>query len=117
MRSSLLEVLKQDYMRTAYAKGLSKMTVVLKHGLRNALIPLITILGLSLPNLVAGAIITERIFAWPGMGRLFYTALGQFDFSLLMGYLLLVSILVILGNLLADVGYAFIDPRVGSRAA
>lgn len=115
MRSSMFEVLKQEYMRTAYAKGLSPMVVIFKHGFRNALIPLVTIVGLSLPGIVAGAVVTERIFAWPGMGRLFYTALGQFDFSLLMGYLMIVSFLVVLGNLLADLGYAILDPRVRSE--
>jgi peptide/nickel transport system permease protein len=112
MRSSMLEVLKNEYMRTARAKGVSPLAVVLKHGLRNALIPLVTILGISVPGLFAGAVVTERIFAWPGMGRLFYSALGVFDFSLLMGYLMFVSILVVVGNLLADVGYAVLDPRV-----
>ena len=116
MRSSMMEVLKNEYIRTAYAKGLAPSVVILKHGLRNALIPLVTMIGLSVPNLVAGAVVTERIFAWPGMGRLFYSALGQFDFSLLMGYLMLVSVLVVLGNVIADVGYALLDPRVRSAA-
>jgi peptide/nickel transport system permease protein len=111
-RSSMLEVLKMDYMRTAAAKGLSFPAIVLKHGLRNALTPVVTIVALSLPGLVAGAIVTETIFAWPGMGRLFYNALGQQDFNLLMGYLMLTSFLVVLFNLLADVAYAWLDPRV-----
>ncbi|HMD03450.1 MAG TPA: ABC transporter permease [Candidatus Baltobacteraceae bacterium] len=112
MRSSMLEVIRTDYMRTAAAKGLNRMQVVFRHGLKNALIPLVTIVALSLPGLVAGAIVTESIFAWPGMGRLFINALGQFDFSLLMGYLMMVSVLVVLCNLLADVAYAWLDPRV-----
>ncbi|MGH7727830.1 MAG: ABC transporter permease [Vulcanimicrobiaceae bacterium] len=111
-RSSMLEVLKTDYMRTAAAKGLDKMTIVFRHGLKNALIPVVTIISLSLPGLVAGAVVTETIFAWPGMGRLFYNGLGQFDFSLLMGYLMLVSALVVFFNLFADVAYAWLDPRV-----
>jgi peptide/nickel transport system permease protein len=111
-RSSMLEVVKTDYMRTAAAKGLDRVTVILRHGLKNALIPVVTIVALSMPGLVAGAVVTETIFAWPGMGRLFYNALGQFDFSLLMGYLMMVSGLVVLFNLVADVAYAWLDPRV-----
>jgi len=112
MRSSMLEVIKTDYVRTAAAKGLSQRVVVMKHAFKNALIPLVTVLALSLPGLVGGAIITETIFAWPGMGRLFYNALGQFDFALLMGYLMLTSFLVVFFNLLADITYAWLDPRV-----
>lgn len=112
MRSSMLEVVRADYMRTAAAKGLSPAAVVMKHGFRNALVPVVTIIALSMPGLVAGAVITEKIFAWPGMGQLFYNALTQFDFSLLMGYLMMVSALVVLFNLLADLAYAWLDPRV-----
>jgi peptide/nickel transport system permease protein len=112
MRSSLLEVLGTDYMRTAAAKGLSFRTILLKHGLKNALIPVVTVIALSLPTLLSGAIITETIFAWPGMGRLFINALNQSDLALLMGYLLLVAFLVVFSNLLADVVYAWLDPRV-----
>ncbi|MDQ2907958.1 MAG: ABC transporter permease [Candidatus Eremiobacteraeota bacterium] len=111
-RSSMLEVVRTDYMRTAAAKGLGQLTIILRHGLKNALIPVVTIIALSLPGLVAGAIVTETIFAWPGMGRLFYNALGQFDFSLLMGYLMMVSFLVVFFNILADIAYAWLDPRV-----
>ena len=111
-RSSMLEVIRTDYMRTAAAKGLDKMSIILRHGLKNALIPVVTIIALSLPGLFAGAVVTETIFAWPGMGRLFFNALGQFDFSLLMGYLLIVSFLVVFFNLVADVAYAWLDPRV-----
>jgi peptide/nickel transport system permease protein len=112
MRSSLLEVLGTDYMRTAAAKGLSFRTILFKHGFKNALIPVVTVIALSLPGLIAGAIITETIFAWPGMGRLFINALNQSDLALLMGYLLLVAFLVVFSNLLADVVYAWLDPRV-----
>ena len=112
MRSSMLEVIKTDYMRTATAKGLSRSTVILRHGLKNALIPVVTIVALSAPGLVSGAVVTETIFAWPGMGRLFYNALGQFDFALLMGYLVLISFLVVVFNLIADIAYAWLDPRV-----
>jgi peptide/nickel transport system permease protein len=112
MRSSMLEVVRTDYMRTAAAKGLDRRTVIGRHGLKNAMIPVVTIVALSLPGLFSGAIVTETIFAWPGMGRLFYNALGQFDFPLLMGYLVIVSFLVVFFNLLADVAYAWLDPRV-----
>jgi peptide/nickel transport system permease protein len=112
MRSSLLEVLGTDYMRTAAAKGLNFRAILFKHGLKNALIPVVTILALSLPGILGGAIITETIFAWPGTGRLFYNALTQSDIALLMGYLILVAVLVVFCNLLADVLYAWLDPRV-----
>ena len=112
MRSSLLEVLGTDYMRTAAAKGLSFRTILFKHGLKNAMIPVVTVTALSLPGLVTGAIVTETIFAWPGMGRLFYNALQQSDLALLMGYLLMVAFLVVFSNLFADVVYAWLDPRV-----
>ena len=111
-RASMQEVLHTDYMRTAAAKGLSFWKIIFKHGLKNALMPVITILALTLPSLVSGAVVTESIFAWPGDGRLFLTALAQQDFSLLMGYLVLVSILVVLSNLLADLAYGWLDPRV-----
>ncbi len=111
-RSSMLEVINTDYIRTATAKGLSRPVVVLRHALKNALIPVVTIVAVSAPALVAGAVVTETIFAWPGMGRLFINALGQFDFALLMGYLVLISFLVVLFNLIADVSYAWLDPRV-----
>ncbi len=112
MRSSMLEVVKTDYIRTASAKGLAQRVIVFKHAFKNALIPLVTVIALSLPILVGGAVVTEDIFAWPGMGRLFYNGLQQFDFALLMGYLMLVSLLVVFFNLLADIAYAWLDPRV-----
>ncbi len=111
-RASMQEVLHTDYMRTAAAKGLAFLKIIMKHGLKNALMPVVTIAALSLPGLVSGAVITEQIFAWPGMGRLFYTALTQQDFSLLMGYLVLISVLVVFFNLLADLAYGWLDPRV-----
>jgi peptide/nickel transport system permease protein len=111
-RSSMLEVIRTDYMRTAAAKGLDRLTIIARHGLKNAMIPVVTIVALSLPGLFSGAIVTETIFSWPGMGRLFINALGQFDFPLLMGYLVIVSFLVVFFNLLADVAYAWLDPRV-----
>ena len=112
MRSSLLEVMKTDYMRTAAAKGLDGRTILFKHGLKNALIPVVTILALSLPGVLGGAIVTETIFAWPGAGRMFYNALQQSDIALMMGYLLILAFFVVFSNLLADVLYAWLDPRV-----
>lgn len=112
MRSSMLEVIHSDYIRTASAKGLSRITVVMRHGFRNALIPIVTIVALTIPDLVGGAIVTETIFAWPGMGRLFFNALGQFDFALLMGLMCVSAFAVVFANLLADVCYAWLDPRV-----
>ena len=112
MRSSLLEVLGTDYIRTAAAKGLAFRTILLKHGLKNAMIPVVTVIALTLPALLGGAIVTETIFAWPGMGRLFINAMTQSDLALLMGYLLLTAFLVVFCNLLADVTYAWLDPRV-----
>ena len=112
MRSSMLEVLHTDYMRTAAAKGRDPFTVIMKHGFKNALIPLVTVIALSAPVGFSGAVVTETIFAWPGMGRLFINALAQFDFAVLMGYLCIVAFLVVLFNLLADLCYAWLDPRV-----
>jgi peptide/nickel transport system permease protein len=112
MRSSLLEVLGADYMRTAAAKGLDSRTILFKHGLKNALIPVVTIIALSFPGIIGGAIVTETIFAWPGSGRMFFDALGQSDIALMMGYLLILAVLVVFSNLLADVTYALLDPRV-----
>ncbi len=112
MRSSMLEVIHTDYLRTAAAKGLDRFTVIMKHGFKNALIPLVTVIALSAPVTFGGAVVTETIFAWPGMGRLFINALAQFDFAVLMGYLCIVAFLVVFFNLLADLCYAWLDPRV-----
>jgi peptide/nickel transport system permease protein len=112
MRSSMLEVIHSDYIRTASAKGLTRFNVVMHHAFRNALIPLVTIVALTVPDLVGGAVVTERIFAWGGMGSLFIDALGQFDFALLMGIMCLLALFVVLANLVADVCYALLDPRV-----
>ncbi len=111
-RSSMLEVIRQDYVRTARAKGLSERVVIYRHALRNALLPVVTILGLSLPFLFSGAIITEAVFAWPGMGTLLIESVGQRDYGLLMGINLFLAVLVILGNLLADIFYTVVDPRI-----
>lgn len=112
LRASLLEVIKEDYIRTAYAKGLPGRVVIYKHALRNALLPLITLLGLSLPELTAGAFIVEFLFSWPGMGRLGMEAVFHRDYTILMGDILLASILVIAGNIIADILYAWADPRI-----
>ncbi len=112
MRSSMLEVLRQDYILTARAKGLPWRTVIFKHALRNALLPLITILGLSIPGLIGGSVIIESIFALPGLGQLFYTAVMARDYPLIMGNLVLGAVLTLGGNLLADLGYGMADPRI-----
>lgn len=112
MRSSLLEVIGQEYVRTARAKGLRERAVILRHVLKNALIPLITLLGLSLPVIVSGAFIIETIFGWPGMGRLGINAIMARDYPLIMGVTMMSSVLVALGNLLADTAYAWVDPRI-----
>ena len=111
-RTSMLEVLRQDYMRTARAKGLAERFVILKHGLRNALIPLITILALQLPNLFGGAIITETIFSWPGMGRMLIDAISGVDWPVVQGILVISSFLVVFSNFLSDLAYAWVDPRI-----
>ncbi|MDP8925252.1 MAG: ABC transporter permease [Chloroflexota bacterium] len=112
VRSEVLEVLGQDYVRTARAKGLDERMVQWAHVLRNALIPVVTLLGYLLPGVLSGAIVIETIFNWPGMGRLFYEAALGRDYPLLLGMLLLGTILTILGTLLADIGYGLVDPRV-----
>jgi peptide/nickel transport system permease protein len=112
MRSSMLEVLRQDYIMTARAKGLPSRVVLFKHALRNALMPVITILGLSVPALIGGSVIIESIFALPGLGQLFYQAVMARDYPLIMGSLVLGAVLTLAGNLLADVGYGLPDPRV-----
>lgn len=112
MRSSLLEVLNQDYIRTARAKGLSERRVLIGHALRNALLPMITIAGLQLPTLLSGALVTETVFTWPGMGRLFLDSIGYRDYPMVMGVLMFSAVLVLLGNLLADLCYALADPRI-----
>ncbi|MCX7817346.1 MAG: ABC transporter permease [Syntrophales bacterium] len=112
MRSSMLEVINQDYILTARAKGLSEKTVIFKHALRNALLPIITILGLSIPGLIGGSVIFETIFSIPGMGQLFYTAVMARDYPTVMGILFIGALLTLIGNLIADVSYAIADPRV-----
>ncbi|NCC26335.1 MAG: ABC transporter permease [Deltaproteobacteria bacterium] len=115
MRSSMLEVLRQDYILTALAKGLPPRTILFKHGLRNALLPVITILGLSVPGLIGGSVIIESIFALPGLGQLFYQGVMARDYPLIMGNLVLGAVLTLAGNILADLGYALADPRIRYR--
>ncbi|OGP70684.1 MAG: diguanylate cyclase [Deltaproteobacteria bacterium RBG_13_60_28] len=112
MRGSMLEVIRQDYITTARAKGLPEHTVIFKHALRNALLPVITILGLSVPGLIGGSVIFESIFAIPGMGALFYGAVMARDYPLVMAELVIGALLTLMGNLLADVSYALVDPRI-----
>jgi peptide/nickel transport system permease protein len=112
MRGSMLEVIHQDYIRTARAKGLSERMVIFKHALRNALIPIVTLLGLYLPILLSGSVLVETIFAWPGMGRLIVDAIFQRDYPLVMATSFIAASLVVAGNLLADVLYAVVDPRI-----
>jgi peptide/nickel transport system permease protein len=112
MRSGMLEVLRQDYITTARAKGLPERLVIYRHALRNALLPVITFLGLSVPGLIGGSVIFESIFAIPGMGKLFYDGVMARDYPLVMGILVIGAVLTLVGNLLADVAYAFADPRI-----
>ncbi|MFA9394072.1 ABC transporter permease [Halodesulfovibrio sp. MK-HDV] len=112
MRSSMLEVLRQDFILTAKAKGLPLHTVIYKHALRNALLPVITILGLSIPSLIGGSVIIESIFALPGLGQLFYTSVLARDYPMIMGNLVLGAVLTLAGNMIADLFYGLADPRI-----
>lgn len=115
LRASMLEVIHQDYIRTARAKGLREQVVVMRHAFRNAAIPLVTLMALDLPLIFSGALFTEVIFAWPGMGRLFYTAADRRDYPLLMAIIMITATLIVLSNLLADILYAWLDPRIRYR--
>jgi len=112
MRSSAIDVLAQDYIRVARAKGLRERLVLLRHVLRNSMLPIVTVLGLSLPGIVVGAVIAEEVFNYPGMGLLFYQAATSHDFPILLGSTLLVGVATVIGNLAADISYAVLDPRV-----
>jgi peptide/nickel transport system permease protein len=112
MRSNMLEVVRQDYILTARAKGLPESTVIYKHALRNALLPVITILGLSVPGLIGGSVIFETIFAIPGMGKLFFDSVMMRDYPVIMGVLVMGAVLTLVGNLIADLSYALADPRI-----
>ena len=112
VRAQMLEVINQDYIRTARAKGLPRRMVVLDHALKNAALPLVTIVGMDVPLLLSGAVVTESIFAWPGMGRLFWDAAIDTDIPVLMGILVIISILVVLFQIITDITYTFLDPRI-----
>jgi len=112
MRQSMLEVIRQDYVQTARAKGLAEPVVIGKHALRNALLPVVTILGLSLPGLIGGSIIIESIFAIPGMGQLMVQSVFSRDYPVIMGNLVIVATLTLLANLFADLAYGIVDPRI-----
>ena len=112
MRAGMLDVLHQDYIRTAYAKGLRERVVLGKHAFKNAIQPLVTIIGLEIPVLFSGALITETIFSWPGMGRLFFNSIERGDYAVMMGVLMMSATLIVLFGLITDVVYAFLDPRI-----
>jgi peptide/nickel transport system permease protein len=112
MRSSMLENLVQDYVRTAKAKGVPSRTILFRHVLRNALIPVITLIGLSIPGILSGAVITEFVFNYPGMGLLFVNAAVTDDFPVLLGVVVVVGVATVIGSLIADILYAVADPRI-----
>ncbi|MCA2012217.1 ABC transporter permease [Pararhodobacter sp. CCB-MM2] len=112
MRTATLDVMHQDFVRTARAKGLPRWRIVSAHIVRNALIPMITLAGLQLPTIIGGALVTETVFTWPGLGRLFIDSLGYNDYPVIMGLLMFSAILTVIGNFLADIGVAFADPRI-----
>jgi len=112
MRSSMLEVIHKDYVRTARAKGLSERAILYAHAFKNAAIPIITILALELPILFGGALFTETIFSWPGMGKLFFRSAQRVDYAVLMGIVMINAALIVLFNLVADMVYGYLDPRI-----
>lgn len=112
IRANMQEVIRQDYVRTARAKGVGPVRVIVVHAFRNTLIPLVTLLGLTLPGLLGGSVILEQIFTWPGMGRLFFESIGERDYPTIMGLTLMFSLLTLAGQLLADILYAVVDPRI-----
>lgn len=112
IRASMLDVIKSDYIRTARSKGLSERRTLFIHAFKNASLPLVTLIGLDIPFFLAGAVVTESIFSWPGMGRLFIDHLGRSDFSVLMGLLMMISVAVVVFQLLTDIAYTFLDPRI-----
>ncbi|WBU57760.1 ABC transporter permease [Paracoccus sediminicola] len=112
MRTATLDVINQDFVKTARAKGLSERRVVMKHVVGNALLPMITLAGMQLPNIMSGALVTETVFTWPGMGRLFLDSLGYSDYPVVMGLLMFSALFVVIGNLIADIVVALVDPRI-----
>ena len=111
-RGSMLDVIRQDYITVARAKGLNEKAILLTHALRNALIPVITIIGLDIPYLIGGTVIIESIFAWPGMGTYSLGAITARDYPVIMGVNFMVALVVLLSNLITDIAYAFVDPRI-----
>ncbi len=116
MRNQLLEVLSEEYVVAARARGLAETSVILKHALRNALIPIVTLYGLALPFLLGGAVLIEKVFAWPGMGLLAVEAIGARDYPIILATSMIAAVLVVVGNLLADIAYALVDPRISFDA-
>ncbi len=112
MRAGMLDVLHQDYIRTAHAKGLTERAVLAKHAFKNSILPVVTIIGLEIPGLFAGAVITETIFSWPGMGRLFFNSIERGDYAVMMGILMMSASLIVAFGLITDIVYAFLDPRI-----
>lgn len=112
MRAGMLDVMHQDYIRTAHAKGLQERAVIAKHAFKNSIIPLVTIIGLEIPGLVSGALITETIFSWPGMGRLFFNSIERADYAVMMGSLMISATLILSFGLITDIVYGFLDPRI-----
>ena len=115
VRGSMLEVLQEDYIRTAREKGLKESRVVIRHGLRNALIPVVTTIGMNLPFIVGGAVVTEQIFAWPGLGQLMVQSINARDYSCIMGITVVISVVVLIGNLVIDLIYGLLDPRISYK--
>jgi ABC-type dipeptide/oligopeptide/nickel transport system permease component len=114
-RANMVNVLRMEYVTFARSKGVPERGVVMVHALRNAILPVVTVIGLNLRTLIAGAVLTETVFAWPGIGRLSYEAIFARDYPLLMGILIIIGLTVIVGNVLTDIAYAYLDPRVRLR--
>ena len=112
VRSSVLEILEKDYLRTATAKGIGRRRVIRRHAVRNALLPIITVIGMEIPMLIGGAVVVEQVFSWPGLGLLTMTAIMNRDYPVIMGVSLLSAVLVVAGNLLTDILYAVVDPTI-----
>lgn len=115
VRGSMLEVLQEDYIRTAREKGLKERRIVIRHGLRNALIPVVTTIGMNLPFIVGGAVVTEQIFGWPGIGTLMVQSINARDYPCIMGITVFIAIVVLIGNLITDLVYGLLDPRISYK--
>lgn len=115
MRSSMLEVMQDDYIRTAKSKGLGKWKVIMKHALKNALTPVVTVVGMSIPSIVGGAVVTEQVFGWPGIGSLMVTAINGRDYPVIMGVTVMIAAAVLIANILTDVAYGILDPRISYK--